>query len=84
MADAAISKTGHAAAESSSTATLTTDRRSVMPSNDAVATALPKTSWAQDSTAAGVVVTSLETSRSSRLSRGRSISRCVPSHTGRR
>ena len=84
MADAAMSKTGQAEAESSSTATLAIDRRSVMSLKEAVATALPKTSCAQDSEAAGVIVTSLETSRSSRLSRGRSISRCAPSHTGRR
>ena len=48
----------------------------------AVATALPKTSCAQVTTAAGVTATSLEIRRRSRLSRGRSIKRCGPRLTG--
>jgi two-component system response regulator HydG len=70
------------AAPSVSTASLSTTSRSVSPSKPAVATALPNTSCAQVTVAAGVTVTSCDTSRSSRLSRGRSISRCGPRRTG--
>ena len=48
----------------------------------AVATALPKTSCAQVTTASGVTVTWLDIKRSSRLSRGRSIKRWGPRATG--
>ena len=77
-----MSNTGQAAALSSSSATLSITRLSVMVWKLAVATALPKTSCAQVTDAAGVTVTLLEIRRRSRLSRGRSIKRCGPRLTG--
>jgi hypothetical protein len=46
--------------------------------------ALPNTSYYKVTTPGGVITTSMATIRVSRLSRGRSCSRCIPSWTGRR
>jgi len=78
-----MSKTGQAAAVSPTSATLLINRVSAMVLKVAVATALPKTSCAHVVTAAGVTTISHEIRRGSRLSRGRSITRCGPSVTGR-
>jgi hypothetical protein len=78
-----MAKTGQAAAVSPTSATLLINRVSAMVLKVAVATALPKTSCAHVVTAAGVTTISHEIRRRSRLSRGRSITRCGPSVTGR-
>ena len=70
-----MSKTGHAEAWSSSSEVASIASTSVMTEKVRVATELPKTSWAQVRTPAGVTSISLEIKRRSRLSRGRSISR---------
>ena len=75
-------KTGQAAASSWSSVTLSITRLSVMVWKVAVATALPKTSCAQVTTASGVTVRWLEIKRRSRFSRGRSINRWDPRATG--
>ena len=54
MAERAMSNTGHAAASSWISASLSITRTSAMVANVAVATALPKTSCAQVTVAAGV------------------------------
>ena len=71
-----MSKTGQARASSSIRATLAIDTVSPMAWKAAVATAFPHTSCAQVTVAWGITVSSNPVSRSSRLSRGRSISRC--------
>src|SRR5690349_10964854 len=69
-----MSNTGHGSAPKLD---LTGDHeRSVGAAKTAVATALPNTSCAQVSAAGFVTSIPLDRSRSSRLSRGRSISRC--------
>ena len=82
MARAAMGKTGQAALSSSRVTALSITRLSASAWKLAVAMALPKTSCAQVRVEGGQVVMVLETSRSSRLSRGRSIRRCGPRRTG--
>jgi hypothetical protein len=74
----------HADAPSSTAATLSTASRSVGWLKVAVATALPKTSLVHDTDAPGATSSVLDSRRTSRLSRGRSISRCGPRRTGSR
>jgi hypothetical protein len=76
MAEAAMSKIGHAAASSSTRATLSITIVWCADWKTAVATALPQTSCAQVTSAAGVTASSNAVSRRSRLSRGRSNKRC--------
>jgi hypothetical protein len=60
--------------------TLSTTSVEDMFAKVARATALPNTSWAPVVTAPGVIVKTCDISRSSRLSRGRSIKRCGEAH----
>ena len=83
MAWGATAKTGQGAAKWLSSTTLSTTSRSVGAEKMAVATALPKTSWAKLIEAVGVTATALEIRRISRLSRGLSIKWCGPRLTGR-
>ena len=82
MALAAMGNTGQALVSSSSFTVLSITSRSVGAAKVAVAMALPNTSCAQSMAPGGVVVIWCDNSRSSRLSRGRSISRCGPRLTG--
>jgi hypothetical protein len=70
-----MSNTGHTTACSSTAAVQSMISVSDLAGNVAMATALPATSWAQVTVAAGWISSCIEHSRSSRLSRGRSISR---------
>ena len=79
-----MSKTGQATASRSMRATLSIAIVSPVAWKPVVATAFPQTSCAQLTLACGVTVSSNPVSRSSRLSRGRSISRCGPNATGLR
>jgi hypothetical protein len=79
-----MANTGHSTASSWICATLSITSVSVIRGvKIAVATALPNTSCAQLTEAEGVIVRLLEIRRSSRLSRGRSISRCGQRLTSR-
>ena len=78
MAEAAIGKTGHAAAAISTIAMLLISSIDVNEENVAVATALPNTSCAHDTVAAAFTDTEFDIRRRSLLSRGRSIKRCGP------
>ena len=84
MAEAAISNTGQGEAPSSTATRLSMASPSAMPAKPAVATALPNTSLVHETDAAGVISSVLDSRRTSRLSRGRSIRRCGPSRTGSR
>ena len=86
MAEAAMSNTGHSSAESSTFVVQLITRWSVVEGKGkvAVVTVLPATSCAQVTTAPGVTSNVLLMILRSRLSRGRSISRCGPSCTGSR
>jgi hypothetical protein len=77
-------KTGHSAASRLSVARLSTTRVSAIVENTAVAMALPNTSLAQLTDAAGEIARSIDLRRRSWLSRGRSSRRCGHSSTGRR
>ena len=83
IAEAATSNTGHMAAWSSTSAMLSMTSVSAMAWKLAIATVLPETSCAQVTVAEGLIRSCMEHSRSSWLSRGRSISRCGPRATGR-
>ena len=84
MAEPAMSNTGQGEAASSTSARLSIASLSVRPEKPAVATALPNTSLVHEIDAAASLSSVLDSRRTSRLSRGRSISRCGPSRTGSR
>ena len=70
-------KMGHGLPERLSSTMLSICKASDGPLNDAVAIALPETSCAQAMVALGDTFRVWEMSCSSRLSRGRSMSRCI-------
>ena len=82
MAKAAISNTGQSTALSKISPTLSIASAEAMLAKLARATAFPNTSWANVVAAYAVIAKACEISRSSRLSRGRSIKRCGERCTG--